>query len=111
MPGLSHVPARVSSGAQAVTDIVERLRTDYSILKQDYDAQRVEIERLTEAHERIVEWSRAYPLTVFPEPDLKKARELLEAGGMTLDAISADAMRHVIEQVAKIARAALEPKP
>jgi len=75
------------------------------------DARGAEIERLSEAHERIVKWSHAYPLTIFPEPDLKKARELLEAGGMTLDAISADAMRHVITQVAKISSAALEAKP
>jgi hypothetical protein len=74
-------------------------------------AAAAEIERLTEAHERIVEWSRAYPLAIFPEPDLKKARELLEAGGMTLDAISAHAMRHVVEGVGQISRAALEPKP
>jgi septal ring factor EnvC (AmiA/AmiB activator) len=69
-----------------------------------------EVERLAEAHERIVDWSRAFPLTVFPTPDLKRARELLEAGGMTLDAISADAMRHVIEQVAKISGAAIKEK-
>jgi DNA repair exonuclease SbcCD ATPase subunit len=75
------------------------------------DARGAEIERLSEAHEWIVRLSHAYPLTIFPEPDLKKARELLEAGGMTLDAISADAMRHVITQVAKISSAALEAKP
>jgi len=74
---------------------------------REHDA---EIERLRAAHERIVEWSRAYPLAVFPKPDLKRAHELLQAGGMTLDAISAEAMRHVIEQVAKISSAALEPK-
>jgi hypothetical protein len=81
--------------------------TDWEVIQKLRD----EVERLTEAHERIVEWSRAYPLTIFPEPDLQKARALLEAGGMTLDAISANAMRHVIEGVGKISRAALEPKP
>ena len=70
-----------------------------------------EIERLRAALEQIEQWGRAYPLSVFPEPDLKRARELLEAGGMTLDAISADAMRHVVEDVGVIARRALEPKP
>lgn len=98
-----------------MTDIVERLRACVGVLTQDPECNCEEaadkIERLTEAHERIVKWSRAYPLTVFPKPDLKKARELLEAGGMTLDAISADAMRHVIESVGKISQAALEPKP
>jgi hypothetical protein len=55
-----------------------------------------------------VSWSEAYPLTVFPEPDFIKARELLEAGGMTLDAISASSMRHVVEGVGKIAKEALQ---
>jgi hypothetical protein len=65
-------------------------------------------ERLEDALEQIVSWSRAYPLTIFPEPDMKKAAELLRAGGMTLDAVSASAMRHVVEGVGKIARAALD---
>lgn len=64
-------------------------------------------ERLEEALKRIDSWSRAYPLSVFPEPDLKKAAELLKAGGITLDAVSASAMRHVVEGIGKIARAAL----
>lgn len=64
-------------------------------------------EDLEEALQRIVQWSEAYPLDIFPEPDLKKARELLAAGGITLDAISAHCMRHVIDGVGKIARQAL----
>jgi hypothetical protein len=66
-----------------------------------------ENDQLREALERIVQWSEAYPLDVFPEPDFKKARALLEAGGITLDAVSASCMRHVIEGVGKIAREAL----
>jgi hypothetical protein len=53
-------------------------------------------------------WESAYPLTAFPEPDLKRAAELLKAGGMTLDAISASNMRHVVSQIAPKARAAIE---
>ena len=53
-------------------------------------------------------WERAYPLSSFPEPDLPKARALLEAGGMTLDAVSASNMRHVVSQIAPKARAAIE---
>jgi hypothetical protein len=64
-------------------------------------------EVLTEALESIVRWSEAYPLEVFPEPDLVRARALLEAGGITLDAVSAYAMRHVVDGVGKIARQAL----
>jgi hypothetical protein len=53
-------------------------------------------------------WERAYPLSAFPEPDLRKAAELLKAGGMTLDAISASNMRHVVSQIAPKARATIE---
>ncbi len=60
-----------------------------------------------EALQRIVQWSEAYPLDIFPEPDLVKAHALLKAGGMTLDAISASCMRRVIEGVGKIAREAI----
>jgi hypothetical protein len=70
-------------------------------------AQAERIDELIEALQRIVQWSEAYPIDIFPEPDLKKARELLAAGGITLDAVSAHAMRHVIEGVGKIARDAL----
>jgi hypothetical protein len=66
-------------------------------------------ERLEEALERIVSWSEAYPLDIFPEPDWSKVREMLEAGGITLDAVSASCMRHVVEGVGKIAREALNP--
>jgi hypothetical protein len=55
-----------------------------------------------------VQWSEAYPLSVFPEPDLKRAAELLKAGGMTLDSISADMARHVVKGVGEIARKALD---
>jgi hypothetical protein len=60
--------------------------------------------------EQIVQWAKAYPLAVFPEPDFVKARALLEAGGMAIDAISASNMRHVIEGVGEIARRALEAR-
>lgn len=65
------------------------------------------IEKLEEALRRILQWSEAYPLKVFPEPDWEKAAKLLKAGGMSLDAISASNMRHVVEGVGKIAREAL----
>lgn len=70
-------------------------------------AQQERIDELEEALHKIVQWSKAYPLTVFPEPDFKKAAELLKAGGITLDAISASNMRHVVEGVGKIASEAL----
>ena len=51
---------------------------------------------------RIQQWCEAYPLAVFPEPDFAKAAALLEAGGMTIDAISASNMRHVLKGIRKI---------
>lgn len=65
-------------------------------------------QRFEDALRRVVQWSEAYPVSVFPIPDLQKAQRLLQAGGMTLDAITADAMRHVVKGVGKIAREALE---
>jgi hypothetical protein len=66
------------------------------------------IEQLEEALHRIVQWSEAYPLDIFPEPDWEQARWALQEYGITLDAISAHCMRHVIEGVGKIAREALD---
>jgi hypothetical protein len=66
---------------------------------------------MQDALSRIAMWSDAYPLPQFPEPDheyLRRARDALEANGMTLDVISASAVRHVIKQVGKIARDALK---
>ena len=74
-------------------------------------ALRVRVEKLEEALWRIQKWSEAYPTDIFLEPDLKKAHEVLTAAGMTLDAISAHAMRHVVNGVGEIARAALGDKP
>jgi hypothetical protein len=65
---------------------------------------------LRDALQRIDDWSEAYPLDVFPEPDFKRAAKLLKAGGMTLDAISASNMRRVVTGVGEIARKALAPQ-
>jgi hypothetical protein len=62
---------------------------------------------LEDALRRIVQWCEAYSLAVFPEPDWKKAANLLRAGGMTLDSISASCMRHVTDGIGEIAREAL----
>ena len=69
-----------------------------------------ENKNLRKALERIQSWSEAYPLTAFPKPDLKKAAQVLKAADMTLDAISADAMRHVINGVKNIVSEALKEK-
>jgi hypothetical protein len=66
-----------------------------------------QLERYKDALRRIAAWADAYPITVFRKPDLKRAHEVLTAAGMTLDAISADAIRHVVEDVGRIAKEAL----
>lgn len=69
-----------------------------------------ENETLKAALERLDEWSKAYPLDVFPEPDMKQVDAVLSAAGLSLDAVSASNMRHVITKVGEIARAALTQK-
>jgi hypothetical protein len=64
-------------------------------------------ERYEEALYRIAEWSKAYPLDIFLEPDLKRAHEVLKAAGMGIDGISAEAMRHALKGVGRIATDAL----
>lgn len=61
-----------------------------------------ELERVSEKLTRIRQWCEAYPLEVFPEPDFKKVRELLEAGGVTLDCVSASNFRYVLQGIVKI---------
>lgn len=51
---------------------------------------------------KINNWINAYPLEIFPEPDLKKAARVLSENGMTLDAISASGMRHVLKGIKEI---------
>ena len=74
------------------------------------DMERVDerIDVLENVLRRIAEWADAYPLEAFPQPELARAREVLEAAGMSLDAISTGAMRHVLEGVGRIAREALQ---
>ena len=73
-----------------------------------WSALEAKLEAMEDALRQIAQWSDAYPLDVFPEPNFARAHELLKAGGMTLDAISASNMRHVVEGVGRIAKAALD---
>ncbi len=60
--------------------------------------------------EHIRMWLEAYPLSIFPEPDFGKAHKVLTENGMTLDAISASIMRHVITQVKEMVDAAIRAR-
>lgn len=78
--------------------------------QEAYQAQlatEAERDALREAVTRIDEWADAYPLDVFPEPDFAKADEVLKGAGLSLGAISASNMRHVVKSVKSITRAAL----
>jgi hypothetical protein len=78
------------------------------------EAEEDRMDRLEEALHRVASWAEAYPLSVFPEPSkgyYSHAREVLEENGMSLDRIAAASMRHVVTQIARIARTALEGKP
>lgn len=66
------------------------------------------IEKFETALRNIVQWSEAYPVDIFPEPDWVKVRALLEAGGVTLDSVSASCMRRVVKGVGEIAQKALD---
>lgn len=58
--------------------------------------------KLERVLERIKTWAQAYPLDVFPEPDFKKAAEVLKENNLSLDVISASNIRHVLEGVIDI---------
>jgi multidrug resistance efflux pump len=105
---------RLNEQVASLQASIARLREQVASLQatSGYESSiaQVQIERLEEALRRIDDWSKAYPLSVFPEPDLERAAHVLKANGMTLDAISAFTMRHCIEGVGKIARDALDEK-
>ena len=66
------------------------------------DKLRIENESLKNVIELLQNWVKAYPLDMFPEPDLQLARKLLTDGGVSYDALNAYSMRHVINGVGKI---------
>ena len=61
-----------------------------------------ENETLKEKFRKIKNWTKAYPLVVYPEPDMELAAKVLKENGLSLDAISASNMRHVLKGVASI---------
>ena len=67
------------------------------------------IDLLEQALRRIAAWAAAYPLEIFPEPDLIAARLALDKAGVSFDALNASTMRRVLSQIEKIAVDALPP--
>ena len=71
-------------------------------------------EAVESAIEELRGWKDAYPESIFRKPDYKKAAEVLEANGMTLDGISADTLRDASARAWKIVQpliAALRARP
>ena len=90
---------------------IEQLRTEKEQLKLELQSVKNtcqgRVGELEEKLKRILDWCNAYPVGIFKVPDLKKAHKVLKENGMTLDAISAHAMRHVLDGIKKI----IEGKP
>lgn len=80
----------------------------WKILNWLEQAKNGRTKKLEDALQRIDTWAKAYPLRAFPEPDFKRAAKVLKAGGLSLDAISASNMRHVINGVRNIVEQALK---
>ena len=110
---LEHITGGQMSKATYAKEVMISVIDDKinELVDEETAALKRENERYTDVLERIVDWSRAYPIDVFPEPDLKKAHAVLKANGMTLDAISASSMRHVVAGVGKMAKDALLKEP
>jgi len=69
---------------------------------RDIDAAIELLATLSEKIERIRSWCDAYPVSVFPEPDMTRVSEILKQHGITLDSVSASNMRHVLSGIKKI---------
>ena len=101
---MDSLDAEADARFKAVTVQQENLVKFQAELK----AKDEKIAKLIDALTRIDIRAKAYPLDNYPKPDLKKAHEVLKAAGMTLDAISADAIRHVLGGIKNIVTEALK---
>ena len=101
-------PAEFHKWAAELTEQVAELQQQVlikhttAILEEMYDILRERDEQNKGKLEELRKWADAYPLEVFPEPDLKRAAEVLGAADMTLDAISAYVIRKTLARVKEI---------
>jgi len=71
--------------------------------------QRVALELYEDIFIKIENWCKAYPLDVFPEPeDWEEIKHVLQPHGISLDAISASNMRHVVNGIQDLIKPAQE---
>jgi UDP-N-acetylglucosamine 2-epimerase len=66
------------------------------------------VEKIEESLNEIIRWEDAYPVDMFPEEDIEKAREILKENGISLTNLMVHSMRHVVTRCAEIARKAME---
>ena len=69
---------------------------------KEFEILQDELDELKDKFHRITTWIDAYPLEIFPEPNFKRAHEILTKYGMTLDSIAASNMRHVLNGIKRI---------
>jgi hypothetical protein len=100
-----NVLAKLVKSQKREAELQEKYETALAMIK-DLSGQ---LAKYKESMDKIIQWSKAYPLSVFPEPDFKKAAQILKDSGMTLDAISASNMRHVLKGVIEIAGSVAHP--
>ena len=70
-------------------------------------ALRSENQRLRDLAEDLLKWSKAYPVSVFPEPTPKQVDDVCKSLGFRIDRISAMVLREFTKQWGDKARAAL----
>lgn len=88
-------------------DRVSMDRGEYNRLRKKVESLTAEIRQKDEALERIGQWCKAYPRTVFIEPTKEgwaRANEVLDAAEdcPSLTAISGSNMRHVVEGIQEV---------
>jgi hypothetical protein len=83
-------------------ELQQRIAAGLDRLEEKMDKLEEQKDKAEDKLREIRNWCDAYPLQVFPEPDLALAKRLLKTGGITLDAVSASSMRHVLVGIKKI---------
>jgi hypothetical protein len=116
--GVYEIAREATHEAMRVCEISDGTRLYYIILgaiiranatslaaQRERDAQ--ETEAQCDALQSIAAWCSAYPDDVFPDQDMKKAREVLEANGISIGAMHGQWARHIVKGIGEIASAAI----
>lgn len=82
-----------------IEDQIQDLRTKYEDAIGVLENTRERLRHAEEILLKVRNWAYAYPLDVFPEPDIAKCELLLKAGGQSIDTLAAYARRGAIEWI------------